>query len=135
MVDQFWYPLFLFPAIPLMMTTFGNRWVSLSSLIRKTHDKILADNIQGKKRLRYLDELKILNKRIILVRLMQTLSALSFIFNLMTIFFGYLKFVDVATLCFGFAVIVFMIAIITFIIEIQISITALKKHLEDLEDL
>lgn len=118
-----------------MMTTFGNRWVSLSSLIRKTHDKILAENIQGKKRLRYLDELKILNKRIILVRLMQTLSALSFIFNLMTIFFGYLKYVDVATLCFGFAVIVFMIAIITFIIEIQISITALKKHLEDLEDL
>ena len=86
MIDHFWYPLFLFPAIPLMMTNFGNRWISLSALIRKTHDEILAENIQGQKRVRYLDELKILNQRITLVRLMQTLSAVSFIFNLLTIF-------------------------------------------------
>lgn len=50
MTDQFWYPLFLFPAIPLMMTTFGNRWISLSALIRRTHDQILAENIQGQKK-------------------------------------------------------------------------------------
>ena len=64
---------------------------------------------------------------------MQTFSAISFIFNLMTIFFGYLQFINMATLCFGTAVVIFTIAIITFIIEIQISVTALKKHLEDLE--
>lgn len=133
MANQFWYPLFLFPAIPLMMTTFGARWIALSALIRKTHDQILAENIQGKQRIRYLDELKILNKRIILVRLMQTFSAISFIFNLMTIFFGYLQFINMATLCFGIAVVIFTIAIITFIVEIQISVVALKKHLEDLE--
>lgn len=135
MANQFWYPLFLFPAIPLMMTTFGNRWVSLSALIRRTHDQILAENIQGKKRDRYLDELKILNKRITLVRLMQTFSSISFIFNLLTIFFGYLNFINIATFCFGIAVVIFMVAIITFILEIQISVTALKKHLEDLEGL
>lgn len=135
MTDQFWYPLFLFPAIPLMMTTFGNRWISLSALIRKTHDQILAENIQGQKRVRYLDELKILNKRVMLVMMMQTLSALSFILNLLTIFFGYLQMIDMATLCFGVAVVLFMIAIITFIVEIQLSVGALKKHLEDLEDL
>ena len=135
MTNQFWYPLFLFPAIPLMMTTFGHRWVSLSALIRRTHDQILAENIQGKKRDRYLDELKILNKRITLVRLMQTFSSISFIFNLLTIFFGYLNFINIATFCFGIAVVIFMVAIITFIIEIQISVTALKKHLEDLEGL
>jgi len=135
MTDQFWYPLFLFPAIPLMMTTFGNRWISLSALIRKTHDQILAENIQGQKRVRYLDELKILNKRVMLVMMMQTLSALSFILNLLTIFFGYLQMIDMATVCFGVAVVLFMIAIITFIVEIQLSVGALKKHLEDLEDL
>jgi Zn-dependent membrane protease YugP len=135
MTDQFWYPLFLFPAIPLMMTTFGNRWISLSALIRKTHDQILAENIQGQKRVRYLDELKILNKRVMLVMMMQTLSALSFILNLLTIFFGYLQMIDMATICFGVAVVLFMIAIITFIVEIQLSVGALKKHLEDLEDL
>lgn len=135
MTDQFWYPLFLFPAIPLMMTTFGNRWISLSALIRRTHDQILAENIQGQKRVRYLDELKILNKRVMLVMMMQTFSALSFILNLLTIFFGYLQMIDIATLCFGVAVVLFMIAIITFIVEIQLSVGALKKHLEDLEDL
>ena len=135
MTDQFWYPLFLFPAIPLMMTTFGNRWISLSALIRKTHDQILAENIQGQKRVRYLDELKILNKRVMLVMMMQTLSALSFILNLLTIFFGYLQMIDMATVCFGVAVVLFMISIITFIVEIQLSVGALKKHLEDLEDL
>jgi Zn-dependent membrane protease YugP len=135
MTDQFWYPLFLFPAIPLMMTTFGNRWISLSALIRKTHDQILAENIQGQKRVRYLDELKILNKRVMLVMMMQTLSALSFILNLLTIFFGYLQMIDMATICFGVAVVLFMIAIITFIVEIQLSVGALKKYLEDLEDL
>ena len=135
MIDHFWYPLFLFPAIPLMMTNFGNRWISLSALIRKTHDEILAENIQGQKRVRYLDELKILNQRITLVRLMQTLSAVSFIFNLLTIFFGYINAIEFATLCFGIAVVIFLIAIITFIIEIQISVKALRKHLEDLEEI
>ena len=100
MANQFWYPLFLFPAIPLMMTTFGARWIALSALIRRTHDQILSENIQGKKKIRYLDELKILNKRIILVRFMQTFSAISFIFNLMTIFFGYLQFINMLELMF-----------------------------------
>ena len=135
MSEHFWYPLFLFPAIPLMMTNFGNRWISLSALIRKTHDEILAENIQGQKRVRYLDELKILNQRITLVRLMQTLSAVSFIFNLLTIFFGYINAIEIATLCFGIAVVIFLIAIITFIIEIRISVKALRKHLEDLEEI
>lgn len=70
-----------------------------------------------------------------LVMMMQTFSALSFILNLLTIFFGYLQMIDIATLCFGVAVVLFMIAIITFIVEIQLSVGALKKHLEDLEDL
>ena len=135
MLDQFWYPLFLFPAIALMMTTFGNRYASLSALIRKMHDEIVIQNIESPNRSRFLDELKILNQRMTLVRLMQTLSAISFIFNLLTIFFGYLKLFDISVICFGLAVIIFTTAIITFIIEIQLSVKALKKHLEDLKEI
>ena len=135
MLDQFWYPLFLFPAIPLMMTTFGNRYASLSALIRKMHDEIVIQNIESPNRSRFLEELKILNQRMTLVLLMQTLSAISFIFNLLTIFFGYLKLFDISVICFGLAVIIFTTAIITFIIEIQLSVKALKKHLEDLKEI
>ncbi len=31
------YAAFLFPAIPLMMLTFGNRWIAISKLIRQMH--------------------------------------------------------------------------------------------------
>ena len=34
-------PAILFPAIPLMMVNFGNRYNSLLSLIRKIHDEFI----------------------------------------------------------------------------------------------
>ena len=40
---NFWYPALLFPAIPLMMITYGNRYSSLSKLIRDLHDKALLN--------------------------------------------------------------------------------------------
>ena len=35
------YAAFLFPAIPLMMLTFGNRWIAISKLIRQMHSDFL----------------------------------------------------------------------------------------------
>lgn len=134
-MNDFWYPLFLFPAIPLMMINFGNRYASLSALIRKIHDEMMSENSKAKYDNRYIDELKILNQRMFLVRMMQTLSAISFICNLMTIMFGYLKYENIAVIFFGLAVAIFTLAIITFIFEIQLSVKALKKHLEDLKDI
>jgi hypothetical protein len=37
--------------------------------------------------------------------------------------------------CFGLGVLIFSIAILMFIYEIQLSTSALNKHLEDLKDL
>ena len=41
---NFWYPALLFPAIPLMMIVFGNRYSSLSKLIRDLHDRVLKED-------------------------------------------------------------------------------------------
>ena len=41
-------PAILFPAIPLMMVNFGNRYNSLSSLIRKIHDEFINKKIYQK---------------------------------------------------------------------------------------
>ena len=42
-------------------------------------------------------------------------------------FFSYLQLINLATLCFGIAVVIFTFCNITFIVEIQISVVAFKK--------
>ncbi len=129
------YPALLFPAIPLMMISFGNRYTSLAALIRKIHDLIVVNHLSKKNAKHYLDQIKILNRRLSLVRASQTLSGVSFILNLLSIFSSYIKENDIALNLFGLGVMVFAIAILTFIYEIQLSTRALSKHLEDLKDL
>ena len=129
-------PAILFPAIPLMMVNFGNRYNSLSALIRKIHDELINKKISknDKSASRYLAQMKILRQRLVLNRMMQTIASLSFLVNLMSIFFA-LKYQDYFINTFLFAVLLFSISIIIYIYELQIAVQALDKHLEDLEDL
>ena len=129
------YPALLFPAIPLMMISFGNRYTSLASLIRKIHDLIVLNKPSKKTAGHYFDQITILTKRLKLVRAIQTLSGLSFLSNLFSIFASYLEEYQLALNCFGLGVLIFSIAILMFIYEIQLSTRALSKHLEDLKDL
>ena len=128
------YPALLFPAIPLMMISFGNRYTSLASLIRKIHDLIVLNKHSKKTAGHYLDQITILTKRLKLVRAIQTLSGLSFLSNLFSIFASYLEEYQLALNSFGLGVLIFAIAILMFIYEIQLSTRALSKHLEDLKD-
>ena len=129
------YPALLFPAIPLMMISFGNRYTSLAALIRKIHDLIVVNHLSRKNAKHYLDQIKILTQRLALVRASQSLSGLSFILNLLSIYCSYIEKYEIALNFFGFGVLVFALAILTFIYEIQLSTRALSKHLEDLKDL
>ena len=131
---QFTYLAFLFPAIPLMMLTFGNRWISLSSLIRKVHaefeDKKL--NLSDSSKDKYLAQIEVLNKRLKYVKLMQLFSGISFLLNLLTIVTGMFS-NKIALFLFVIALLSFCFAILIFLFEIQISSNALRMHLEDLE--
>jgi hypothetical protein len=129
------YPALLFPAIPLMMISFGNRYTSLAALIRKIHDLIVVNHLSRKNAKHYLDQIKILTQRLALVRASQSLSGVSFILNLLSIYCSYIERYEIALNFFGFGVLVFALAILTFIYEIQLSTRALSKHLEDLKDL
>ena len=129
------YPALLFPAIPLMMISFGNRYTSLAALIRKIHDLIVVNHLSRKNAKHYLDQIKILTQRLALVRASQSLSGVSFILNLLSIFCSYIEKYEIALNFFGFGVLVFALAILAFIYEIQLSTRALSKHLEDLKDL
>ena len=73
-----WYPALLFPAIPIMLLVFTNKYTALAMLIRKLH--ILSYDNSGN----YLsaERIQILSSRLLLLRWMQTLSGLSFLINL-----------------------------------------------------
>ena len=133
---QLTYAAFLFPAIPLMMISFGNRYTSLSKLIRKIHDEFINKKISpnDKSASRYFAQIQILNKRLRYVRLMQFFSGISFFLNLITILVG-IYFLDISLILFITALFFFALAICVFLIEINISTKALRTHLEDLEDL
>ena len=127
---NFWYPALLFPAIPLMMIVFGNRYSSLSKLIRDLHDRVLKeDEVRDK----FTEQIELLTDRLFLVKSMQTLAGLAFIANLLTIFFRYIDVPSVAFSLFGVATILLSAAILLFVIEIQKSSSALSKHISDLK--
>ena len=133
---QLTYAAFLFPAIPLMMISFGNRYTSLSKLIRKIHDEFINKKISpnDKSASRYFAQIQVLNKRLRYVKLMQFFSGISFFLNLITILVG-IYFLDISLILFITALFFFALAICVFLIEINISTKALRTHLEDLEDL
>ena len=138
-------PAALFPAIPLMMINYSNRYSSLSALIRKIHDELIQNkSIKDDEYVRsYMDQIQILRKRLYLNRAFQTLGAISFFINLISIFFGLQLVIDIPnpnkfTLFISFfvaALLIFSISISLFIFELQLAVKALNKHLEDLEGL
>ena len=127
---NFCYPALLFPAIPLMMIVFGNRYSSLSKLIRELHDRVIQED---EVRVKFTEQIELLTDRLFLVKSMQTLAGLSFIANLLTIFFRYINIPSVAFSFFGVATILLSASILLFVVEIQKSSSALSKHISDLK--
>ena len=127
---NFWYPALLFPAIPLMMIVFGNRYSSLSKLIRELHDRVIQED---EVRVKFTEQIELLTDRLFLVKSMQTLAGLSFIANLLTIFFRYISIPSAAFSFFGVATILLSASILLFVVEIQKSSSALSKHISDLK--
>ena len=137
MDNMFLLPAALFPAIPLMMISFGNRYMSMASLIRKIHDEVIAKKLTRKDKAtnRYLKQIALLRKRLVLNRATSTLAAISFIANLVAMYFVYTNDIVLFASTFVASLIAFGVSLILYIIELQLSTTALDTHLQDLEDL
>tara|TARA_Y100001938_G_C8009430_1_gene389170 strand:+ start:565 stop:978 length:414 start_codon:yes stop_codon:yes gene_type:complete len=137
MDNIFLLPAALFPAIPLMMISFGNRYMSMASLIRKIHDEVIAKKLTRKDKAtnRYLKQIALLRKRLVLNRATSTLAAISFIANLIAMYFVYTNDVFMFATMFVGSLIAFGTSLILYVVELQLSTTALDTHLQDLEDL
>ena len=69
------YVALLFPAMPLMMISFGNRYIRLSLLIWRIHYEFTNKKIksQDKSDKRYLSEFEVLNSKLKYILYIQTL--------------------------------------------------------------
>ena len=120
----------MFPAIPLIMGVYSNRFHTLSNLIRKIHDEHVFEKHTPPE---WKDQLKNLNNRINVLKYTIMFSAFGFLFNMLTVFALYLDEVFLARVIFGSCCLSMIISIIFFIREIQISTNALKLHMSDMD--
>jgi len=120
----------MFPAIPLTMSIYTNRFHTLSSLIRKLHDEyIFEKHIPSE----WEKQLLNLNGRIKLLRYSIFCASFGFLFNMLTVFGLYLNRIFEARIIFGSCCVAMIISIIFFIREIQLSTKSLKLHLSDMK--
>ena len=120
----------MFPAIPLTMSIYSNRFHTLSSLIRKLHDEyIFEKHIPSEWKKQLLN----LNGRIKLLRYSIFFASFGFLFNMLTVFGLYLNRIFEARIIFGSCCVAMIISIIFFIREIQLSTKSLKLHLSDMK--
>ena len=120
----------MFPAIPLLMGVYSNRFHTLSKLIRELHDEhVYEKHVPPEWKKQFLN----LSNRISILRWTIMFGAFGFLFNLLTVFALYLDELFLARVIFGSCCLSMIISIIFFIREIQISTNALKLHMSDMD--
>ena len=122
----------MFPAIPLMMTMYSNRFHTLSALIRQLHDKF---TFEKKVPPELEKQLHVLNKRTNYLKFVMGFSAFGFLFNMLTVLLLYLNLILYARLSFASCCICMIFSIFLFLQEIRLSNEALKFHLSDMDSM
>ncbi len=122
----------MFPAIPLMMTMYSNRFHTLSGLIRNLHDQLTF----GKKAPPQLEnQLHVLNNRTNLLKYTMGFAAFGFLFNMTTVLLLYLGSLQLARINFAACCVCMIVSIFLFLQEIRLSNQALKYHLSDMDSM
>lgn len=122
----------MFPAIPLMMTMYSNRFHTLSGLIRNLHDQLTFDK---KTPPQLENQLHVLNKRTNLLKYTMGFAAFGFLFNMTTVLLLYLENIQFARLNFATCCLCMIVSIFLFLQEIRLSNQALKYHLSDMDSM
>ena len=122
----------MFPAIPLMMTMYSNRFHTLSALIRQLHDKF---TFEKKVPPELEKQLHVLNKRTNYLKYVMGFSSFGFLFNMLTVLLLYLELILYARLSFAMCCVCMIISIFLFLQEVRMSNEALKYHLSDMDSM
>lgn len=122
-------PALLFPAISLLLLAYTNRFLVLAQLIRQLHSRrqIAADTV-----IRQIGNLRL---RLTLIKAMQGMGVLSFLFCALTMLLIFLKQIIPAEWTFGISLTLLVLSLLCSLLEIAISTRAIEIELEDLENL
>ena len=123
----------LFPAIPLMMVNFGNRYTVLANLIRHLHDEVIRDSVSPNDAERFLLQISRLRNRLRLIGIIQSCAAIAFVLALGAMIAAYFDEQLLSSMLFLTSILLLMGSMLLFTREIQIANTALDVHLSDLE--
>jgi len=118
-------PALLFPAISLTMLAYNARYLAIAALIRQLHQKF-QETASPEVGL----QVKQLSKRLSIIKNMQAVAILSFLFSVITMFLIYIEFDFWANLVFGISLLALIISLILSFIEVQLSTKALSIQLE-----
>ena len=120
----------MFPAIPLIMGVYSNRFHTLSNLIRKIHDEhVFEKHIPPE----WEKQLINLSHRVNYLKYAIGSASLGFLFNMLTVLCLYLDKILIARLIFASCCISMIFSILLFLLEIFLSTNALKLHLSDMK--
>ena len=120
----------MFPAIPLLMSVYANRFHTLSNLIRKIHDEYVWEKHIPPE---WEKQLKNLNARVKWMKYTLGFASFGFLFNMMTVFALYLDTLFFARFIFGSCCLAMIISVLFFIRDIFVSTETLKLHLSDMK--
>ena len=124
-------PALLFPAITLLMLAYTNRFLSLGSLVRKLH----VEYQQGEKEKNILAQIKNIRTRLNLIRYMQGLGVLSFLYCVLCMYVIFRGWMLIAHWLFASSLIFLLLSIVLSLLEINKSTKAIELELSDIEEL
>ena len=130
MILEYTFIAIMFPAIPLTMNMFGNRFHTTSVLIRQMHDKYIYEKVLPAE---FSKQLAILQSRIKLLKSAQIAMSLSFLLNVLSVFALFFNAIIPAIFSFGLCLLLIIFALIIYLYEITLSTKALNYHLLDLD--
>ena len=101
----------MFPAIPLLMSVYGNRFHTLSNLIRKIHDEYVWEKHIPPE---WEKQLINLSGRVKWLKYTLACASFGFLFNMLTVFALYLNMIFLARIIFGSCCLSMIISVIFF---------------------
>ncbi len=120
-------PALLFPAISLLMLSYTNRFLSISSVVRK-----LLESYKSSKELSLLEQISALRFRLVLIKYMQSVGIISIILCVFSMGALFLGDVVLGKIIFGISLVFMLASLCLLLWEITLSANALDVALRDI---
>lgn len=121
-------PTLLFSTVSLLLLAFTNRFLGLAKAIRD-----LYQDYQKNPQKRFLDQIKNLRRRVILIRNMQIVGTASLLLCTVSMISVFAQIQAFASFTFAVSLLLMAAALFMSIVEIGMSVGALNVHLADME--